>query len=188
MCGRYYISPEDAKMREVLREIELNNSEKRLRCGEIFPNNAAPIIYKTNEKFLPQSAIWGFPGFSGKNILINARAETATEKRMFCQSLYKRRCLIPCTGFYEWDNSKRKFLFRLPDDDTVFLAGFYNDFDSVRRFMILTTEANESVIDIHNRMPLILPRTLKNDWIDDSDFALQYLHSKQPCLHKELSR
>lgn len=187
MCGRYYISHEDAKMSEILHEIALNNSDKRLKYGEIYPNNLAPILYKTNEQIHPNTAIWGFPKFKGKGILINARAETAAEKQTFCQSLYKRRCLIPCTGFYEWDKSKRKFLFRLHDGDIAYIAGFYNDFNYERRFMVLTTEANESVIDVHNRMPLILPRTHINDWIEDSDFALQYIHSQQPCLYKELS-
>ena len=58
---------------------------------------------------------WGLPGFRGRQQIINARAETVTEKPMFRRSVAFQRCVIPATGFYEWDSAKHKYFFKCRD-------------------------------------------------------------------------
>jgi putative SOS response-associated peptidase YedK len=140
---------------------------------------------------MPELISWGFPNFKNKGVIINARAETAQEKPMFRESLLMRRCAVPSTGFFEWkhDASKQKYLFRLPQETMLYMAGFYNQVaDSsgipVPAFVILTTAANDSVSPLHNRMPLILDKETSEKWLYDRDAALQIL--LRPCAARLL--
>ena len=126
---------------------------------------------------------WGFPRFDGKGLLINARAESATERKTFRDSVQHRRCIIPAKGFYEWDKSKVKFSYERYDAPLLFMAGCYNKYQDQERFVILTTEANPSVSPVHDRMPLILEQEELEDWVLD-DRATEYLLHKTPVLLK----
>lgn len=98
--------------------------------------------------------------------MINARAETVYEKPSFKTSLIRRRCIIPADGFYEWDKisgSRQPFHFRRKDGELFGFAGLWDewrgpdkDFPPVRTCTIITTQANETVGRIHERMPVIL--------------------------------
>lgn len=160
MCGRYVLfsDPELAEIREIIEEVQKN---QEIKTGEIFPTNHAPILLQENGKLIPKAVKWGFPDFRGKGVIINARAETAPEKSMFRRSLEGKRCIIPSTRFYEWSHDggpKTKYQFNLPNGGALYMAGLYNDFGGERRFVILTADANESMRDIHNRMPVVLTR------------------------------
>ena len=87
------------------------------------------------------------------------------DKPMFRKCLEQRRCVIPSTGFYEWAADKTKYRFRLPGEDALYMAGLYNEFAGEPRYVILTTAANESIADVHNRMPVVLPRARIAEWI-----------------------
>ena len=103
---------------------------------------------------------------------------------MFKRCVADRRCVIPTTGFYEWDAEKKKYLFRLPQGPELYLAGLFNEFKGERRFTILTTKANSSISDLHHRMPLVLQKEDVNRWILDADHAIQLLHKIPPILEK----
>ena len=111
-----------------------------------------------------------------KGLLINARAETALERKMFRDSVLHRRCIIPAKQFYEWDQDKNKVTFLGENQPILFMAGFYNHFQDKDRFIILTTQANESVSPIHYRMPLILDRSELEDWVYEDSFLEFALH------------
>jgi putative SOS response-associated peptidase YedK len=106
--------------------------------------------------------------------LINARAETVGEKPAFRNAFRKRRCLIPCDGFYEWRRSGRvrePFLFRLDDESNFAIAGLWEswkdpDGNRLDSFTILTCAANETLAPIHDRMPVILPDAVHAFWLD----------------------
>jgi len=108
------------------------------------------------------------------------------EKPMFRKSIYTKRCVIPSTGFYEWshDKEKRKYLFNLPEAQALYMAGLYNEFDGERRFVILTTDANASMQEIHNRMPIVLSRESANQWILDSQKTIGILNENHPLLNR----
>ena len=67
------------------------------------------------------------------------------------------------------------------------MAGIYNEYKGENRFTILTTSANNSIADVHNRMPVILPGKLSEEWILSEEFALSYIHSNMPVLRRESS-
>lgn len=183
MCGRYtfYTEKENTELDAIIRGINEKYKDYPYKTGEIFPTNVAPVLSESGQ---PELMKWGFPNFQRKGVIINARSESAIDKRTFKKPLLTTRCVIPSTGFFEWtqDENKVKYLFRLPSEPMLYMAGLYNVYENERRFVILTTDANESVSNIHNRMPLVLQKEQINHWIEDRDFALRYLHIVPPLL------
>ena len=180
MCGRYYVDDETA------REIEkiVRNLDRKLHMeltGDIRPSQSAAVIRGKEENLMTKCMVWGFPGFEGKGLLINARAESALERKTFRDSIQHRRCIIPAKGFYEWDKSKEKFSYERKDAPVLFMAGCYNRYQGEERFVILTTEANPSVAPVHHRMPLILDPEELEDWVLDGR-ATEYILHKTPVL------
>ena len=180
MCGRYYVDDETA------REIEkiVRNLDRKLhveRTGDIRPSQSAAVIRGKEENLMTECMAWGFPRFDGKGLLINARAESALERKTFRDSIQHRRCIIPAKGFYEWDKSKEKFSYERKDAPVLFMAGCYNRYQDEERFVILTTEANPSVAPVHHRMPLILDPEELEDWVLDGR-ATEYILHKTPVL------
>ena len=109
------------------------------------------------------------------NMTLNARSETIHQKPSFKNSIKKNRCILPLDGFYEWQhNGKLKQPYYIyPSDETVFYLGcIYNN----NTFSIITTDANPLMANIHNtkkRMPLILPKSSIETWVDPTtDIAL----------------
>ena len=188
MCGRYTFFT-DKELQEVDEIIEQISNEIRLeqvKTGEIFPTDVVPVLLPERELVIPRLMIWGFPNFRNKGVIINARSETAREKKLFGASLERRRCVIPSTGFYEWDQEKKKYLFNMPDTGMLYMAGFYDRFNGEDRFVILTTGANGSMASVHERMPVILPKTRINDWIFDGKQTDDLMLQEQPQLIKSL--
>ena len=172
MCGRYYVDDETA--REIEKLVETVNDKLRLeRLGrDIHPTDEAPVLAAGNHEMKLEWQHWGFPGFQGKGVIFNARSETVLEKKMFRESILHRRIIIPCTWFYEWNRKKEKVTFYREDAPVIFLAGFYNVFGDEKRFTVLTTEANQSMVSTHDRMPLIVEPDQMKDWVlDDTKFS-----------------
>lgn len=148
----------------------------------VSPSFVMPVITKNSPKKI-QFMKWGLiPSWAKDpsigNKLINARAESILEKPSFRNSFKNKRCLVPATGFYEWkkdENTKIPYYFK-PKDDSIFsFAGLYDvwvdaEGKEILSYTIITTEPNELMRPIHNRMPVILR-------IEDEDKWL-YLNSK----------
>jgi putative SOS response-associated peptidase YedK len=123
----------------------------------------------------------GFPGYPDRKRLtakpkplINAKAETVKDLGAWKDSVALRRCVIPSNGFYEWQhggaNDKSKYLFRLPGEEALYMAAIFKPFPlpdggEIPHFSILTTAANASMLDIHNRMPVVLRRDEFEEWL-----------------------
>jgi putative SOS response-associated peptidase YedK len=186
MCGRYNFTVEQSdEILEILEKLNAKFQGKEARTGEIYPTNLAPILIEENHEASPVLSAWGFPKFDQKGVIINARSETAFEKRMFRSSLLDRRCIIPSTGFYEWNSEKKKFLFRMEGTNALYMAGLYTFYQEEMRFVVLTTEANESMKDIHIRMPLVIPKHEINTWLMDNSATSDLLKKVPPQLVKE---
>ena len=199
MCGRYFLSDEEYEIQQILKEIESRHNGT-VKAGEIYPTNMAPVMKYGQEL----AAIkWGFPKWNSSGVIINARAETAFEKSMFRSSMLERRCVIPSSGFYEWDSTnkkKDKYLIRECGSSLLYMAGTWNRFKSpegeYEAFVILTTESNDSMKPpetelslfpderrpIHDRMPVILETYEVDDWLEDNDFACDVLRRRGPEL------
>ena len=108
--------------------------------------------------------------------LINARAESLTEKAAFKEAFKRRRCLIVADGFYEWQKvgkEKSPLMIRLKSDRPFAFAGLYETWippwgEPMSTCTIITTEPNDLVRPIHNRMPAILPKKLESLWLDET--------------------
>lgn len=186
MCGRYNFTVEESdEIRDIVEKLNRKLHGKEHKTGEIFPTNSVPILIDEKSSVEPVLSSWGFPKYNQKGVIINARSETVSEKRTFRDSLMNRRCIIPSTGFYEWDSEKRKFLFGLEGSSALYMAGLYTYYMDEIRFVILTTEANESMQDIHSRMPLVIPRYDIKDWLFDNSASGEILHRVPPMLTKK---
>jgi putative SOS response-associated peptidase YedK len=128
---------------------------------------------------------WGFDKWNNKGVIINARSETAAEKKMFAKPIAERRCIIPSTGFYEWakthGKAKIKYQFNVPDSPMLYMAGFY----TADNFVILTRAANDSMADVHDRMPVILYKDELVSWLNDKDFATDAMNRDSIELVRE---
>lgn len=110
--------------------------------------------------------------------LINARSETAAEKPSFRDAFRNRRCLIPADGFYEWvkvDGRKQPYYVRREDDRPFAFAGLWDRWEgeegrSFESCTLLTTDANETVAPLHDRMPVLLSREGGERWTDPAAY------------------
>src|SRR5690606_16295547 len=99
--------------------------------------------------------------------MINARAESVATKPAFRNAWRERRCLVPSDGFYEWQKrgrSKQPYLVRAADESPLAYAGIWETWrsaegDVIESCAVITTDANELVAPIHDRMPVIIDRT-----------------------------
>ena len=186
MCGRYNFTVEQSdEVLEILEQLNAKIHGKQARTGEVFPTNLAPILIEEKREASPVLSVWGFPKFDQKGVIINARSETAFEKKTFRDSLVNRRCIIPSTGFYEWNSEKQKFLFRLEGTNALYMAGLYTYYQNEMRYVILTTQANESMKEIHTRMPLVISKNDINSWIVDNSATSDFLKMVPPQLIRE---
>lgn len=182
MCGRYSVYvDDDPGIREIIEQVQKLHPE--VKTGEIFPTDLAPVLIAGNNgSHLATAMPWGFPAWKNSRPIINARSETAAEKRTFQSGLERRRCVVPSTGYFEWSKEKKKFIFRMPDSAAVYLAGIWNDYGGEQRFCILTRAAEESIADIHERMPVILKLNELDLWIHDRTAAELLMCGDPPVL------
>lgn len=184
MCGRYEFSDEKEieEIHKIVEEIQRSyGDESQYKTGEIFPTNDAPILIHENAGLKARIMKWGFPKWDGKGVIINARSETAADRKMFSKPLFEKRCIIPAIGFYEWQR-KDKYFFTVRNSPVLYMAGIYNIFKDKggerNCFTILTREANSYINDIHERMPVILYPNELLDWIQDDRF-IEYVFRRQ---------
>lgn len=180
MCGRYY---EDEESIRFLRSFADCKKEQVFQKRDVTPAQSAAVLCREGNHIAVHNMVWGFPGLGRRALVINARAESAMEKKMFRDNILHRRCVIAARGFYEWSRSKEKYTFERIDSDGLFLAGCFGMYDSQERFVILTTEANPSVKPIHDRMPLILEREEIKQWLLD-DHIIEHILHKTPIMLK----
>lgn len=199
MCGRFYVDEETAReIERVIHGIDLQIQKMHIR--DIYPSQSAGVLICHNRQKNPLSTSssaentpifklekmrWGFPQYQKNGLIINARAETALERKAFHDSVLHRRCIISAKHFYEWDSDKNKVTFFREDRPVLFMAGFYNRFQYEDRFIILTTQANDSVISVHNRMPLVLKDNELENWIYDDNFTEYAFYKIPPKLGRK---
>ena len=180
MCGRF--------AQKIPFEALQQNFNIRIIDSDIIPNyNVAPtqeiltIVKYDNENKL-EKFHWGLVPFWAKDIsigsrMINARAETVSQKPSFRNAFKKRRCLIPADGFYEWKGEKghkQPYYVSTPSDKPFAFAGLWeswtnkeSDEESVyKSCTIITTAASDSIREIHHRMPVILDPDFYEKWLN----------------------
>ena len=178
MCGRFYVESDDTpdELIELLNRAETRvqaaDPSFRLPRGEVRPGDWAAVVSLNRASQKSVFAMkWGFR--MDRQLLINARSETAAQKPTFRDSMINRRCLIPASAYFEWDHRTKpltKYRFALQESPLLWLAGLYRfEPDSAWPvFTVLTRPAAEAIAPFHDRMPVILPPGLHERWLDRS--------------------
>ena len=174
MCGRYYL---DFDILEA-EKFDSKNSISYETNFNITPQTKVPVFIE-NELTM---ATWGFfPDWikNQKNSkpLFNTRWETVQEKRTFKAAFKKHRCLVPISGWYEWKNvnDEKQPYFFYKQNELLKAAGLYwlrssGDIE----FSIITKEAEDNLLTIHNRTPLILNNDSQKLWTSHIDLNNLY--------------
>lgn len=175
MCGRYTLI-EISSLGERFNLIVPEGLSPRYN---IAPTQKVPVILNEGTRRLALFK-WGLIPSWAKDCkmgarFINARAETVHEKPSFRHILRHQRCLVPADGFYEWEKNgalKKPYRYTLKSGDLFAIAGLWDAWESskgetVFTFTIITTTANETVSQIHDRMPVIIRREAESIWLDN---------------------
>jgi len=174
MCGRFAMTESEEK---VMNDFQIQHSEVLLEPRyNISPSQGITVIVQQDGIRKLETRQWGLIPFWAKapKPMINARAETASEKPAFKQAFRKRRCLIPASGFFEWakeDGKKQPYFICLQDKSPMAFAGLCEEWYTpdgkiVKTCAILTVEANSFLQFIHHRMPVILTPAKGMTWLD----------------------
>lgn len=177
MCGRYNIIP-DAGAFHVAGQI-LGDLIRQPRYN-IAPLQIAPVVVIDDTGAVRvQEMRWGFVPHWQKDPKprirpINARDDHVASSGMFRDSWRHRRCLVPASGFYEWqlrDGQKQPYLLRRADHGQFFMGGIWDRWlladGPVDTFAIITTRPNAVVATVHDRMPVILDDSETLAWCQD---------------------
>ena len=197
MCGRF---TNRFTWKELHERLDLIGTPLNLRPRyNIAPSQDVAVARATEEGRTLAMLRWGLiPSWAKDhaigNKLINARSETAAEKPSFRSAFRHRRCLIPADGFYEWQRqggTRQPWLFGLRDGAPMVFAGLWERWtvpagaaltgslaerspgDAVETCTILTTAANETVVPVHGRMPVILPPDAWDAWLAGEEVPLE---------------
>jgi len=178
MCGRYFLThPGDV----LAAELGLETAAELEPRYNIAPSQPVPIVRASEDGERELATVrWGLVPHWAKeaaigNRLINARAETAAEKPSFRDALKRRRCLIPASGFFEWqkvEGGKQPWLLRRADGGPLAFAGLWSRWrdresgDELETCTILTTSPNRVAAAVHDRMPVILAEPARGVWLD----------------------
>ncbi|SHH91488.1 Putative SOS response-associated peptidase YedK [Sporobacter termitidis DSM 10068] len=185
MCGRYNFILARDDFGSLLKQAESCSGAsprlKDIKSGDICPTDIVPIVTKDG----PVLMRWGFSGYDGKGQVINARLETAAEKPMFRKSYAQCRCLVPAGHYFEWrKDGTKKQKYAIGTGTPMYMAGLYRSEpgDPLPHFVILTRSAAPGIAFIHDRMPVIVPESLRNRWLASPIGARELLSASDESI------
>ena len=179
MCGRFAIKiPSDA-MSQLFAAQPVNNLPD-VPNFNVCPTNFIHVITFNGLGRKLESLRWGFvPNWyravNAGPLLINARSETVSQKPAFANASRERRCLIPCSGFYEWSEdlkgNKIPWFLKRNDGAPLVFGGVWQEWGDesaiVKTCAIVTTASNSKLSKIHHRLPLVLERSDWGFWLGE---------------------
>jgi putative SOS response-associated peptidase YedK len=187
MCGRFVSASPPEEIGKYFDTAAV--SEKLLEPSyNVAPTNDVYVVTEDGGTRRLDAYHWGLVPFWAKSPaagskMINARAETIAEKNAYRRPFAKRRCIIPADGFYEWkkvpgQKAKQPYFITRRDEEPLAFAGIWEIWrgpdkakekdapEQLRSCTIITTSANETMAPIHDRMPVILPASKWDEWLD----------------------
>lgn len=172
MCGRFSII---SNSRSIEDHFKLVRSGEFIHSYNVSPSRNIPVVHLENGERCLANMHWGLIPHWAKDTKIkpiNAKAETIESKPFFRSAFKKNRCLIPANGFYEWkriNKNKQPWYFRLKDSELMAFAGIWDHWEHngehIDSCTIITTDANDVMKPVHNRMPVILDPDDYNTWL-----------------------
>lgn len=197
MCGRYTLSQSEES---IAAAFGITAIPKLLPRYNIAPTQPVPTVLLRNESQRQLQLLhWGLipswakdPRMGAK--MINARAETIAEKPSFRSAFRRRRCLIVADGFYEWqrrDKRKQPYYFRVGAGELFAFAGLWEHWqnaagDEIESCTIVTTDPNDLMQSIHDRMPVILHPQDYDRWLDPATESSRLLELLRPFEANEM--
>lgn len=203
MCGRFTSKAAPERVKEEFKVGKINPGIFHPRYN-IAPLQIIPAVLEREGERVVSGLKWGLiphwakdDSFSSK--LINARAESLAEKPSFRDSFKSRRCIIPASGFYEWQKTakgpKQPFYLYLKDKEVFGFAGLWEEWldketgEQIETCTIITTEANETVEPIHDRMPVILKAEDYEQWLNEKEMNTDKIQNLlAPYPSEEMTR
>jgi len=168
MCGRLDIQTTKISISvSELIGLEFTPVENR----DLRPTQKVSTITSIDNRIQQLDTSWGIKPSWSKKLLINAQAETVAEKPTFRKAFADHRCLVPCSGWYEWSSregkGKQKYLFSLESEKPAYMAGiWYPSFDdNPPQLVTLTTTPDDTCKQYHHRMPLLISESAIEDWL-----------------------
>jgi putative SOS response-associated peptidase YedK len=194
MCGRFVSSSPPDELAKYF-DVEAVAESVLEPSFNVAPSQDVYVVVETGGLRRLDTFHWGLVPFWAKdpstgNKMINARVESIAEKSAYKRSLQKRRCLIPADGFYEWkkipgQKAKQPYFIHRVDGEPMAFAGLWEIWrppedtertgDPLRSCTIITGKPNEKIAEIHDRMPVMLPPSAWNAWIDPQNDDLDAL-------------
>jgi putative SOS response-associated peptidase YedK len=178
MCGRFTLTDPDADLAVQFNLPEIPDLRPRYNIAPTQPVAAVRVPAKSSAREMVLLR-WGLIPFWARDPkigsqMINARSETVAEKPAFRAAFRRRRCLVVADGFYEWqktDGTKQPFYIRLRDARPFAFAGLWEhwkgpDDTAIESCTLLTTQPNDLLRAVHNRMPVILQPRDYDLWLD----------------------
>jgi len=177
MCGRYYLNTSKKKLAEHFHIADAADIPDIPPRFNVAPSQNIPVVRQSEKGREVTMMRWGLlPSWSedakAKFSMINARAETVAEKPAYRAAFKKRRCLIPASGFYEWQPSttgKQPYVIRRKDEGILALAGIWEHWEGggevIESCSIIVTAANTLMAPLHDRMPVILAPDTYSEWL-----------------------
>lgn len=200
MCGRFVLMTVG---RDIAEHFQLSEEPELEPRYNIAPTQIVPVVRLDAETARRELRLvkWGLIPFWAKDPsigsrLINARAESAAGKPAFRTAFKHRRCLVPADGFYEWkrvEKKKRPYFFGSADKRPLAFAGLWEcwegpDGEVIESCTVLTTDSNELLQPIHDRMPVILKVEDYDLWLDPAVKKPELLqHLLKPYPSEEMT-
>ena len=178
MCGRFTIYPTPTELQEFFDLFRTDDFAPRYNVA---PTQTVPIIRHDDDGHRVGNLLrWGLiPPWANSAAegakMINCRSESAATKPAFRRAFKERRCLVPASGFYEWqaagNKSTQPWYLSLKSGNPAAFAGLWEswhdaDGQRVESFTILTTSADDFMGEVHERMPITLDREVWPVWLD----------------------
>lgn len=190
MCGRFTLT---ATIEQIMDRFDIQSfldEENYAPSYNIAPSHSVLAVINDGKSNRMGFLKWGFippwaKDMSIGNKMINARAETLSEKPSFQNAFKKKRCIIIADSFYEWkredEKTKTPMRIKLKTDNLFAMAGIWENWKSpvgrsVYSCSVITTKPNKLMKDIHDRMPVILKPEDENKWLDPSISNTNFLN------------
>jgi len=175
MCGRFYLTATPAELK---RRFKLDNAVELMPRYNIAPAQLSRIVIAVEKGRSIHMARWGLVPPWSRDLslgagMINAPAETLEERPAYRTAFQTHRCLVPASGYYEWQTQgakKQPYKIALRNGALLAFAGLWEKWapevgDPVETFTIITTQASKLVREVHDRMPVIVAPTDYQRWL-----------------------
>ncbi|MES2542892.1 MAG: SOS response-associated peptidase [Pseudomonadota bacterium] len=169
MCGRFTITHPNEALAALFDAVQ-GNDLPPVPNYNVCPTNTVAVVTSDSGVRRLRAMRWGFLPYWYKApndgpLIINARSDTVATKPAFREAIRSRRCIVPASGFYEWNEGEKgarlPWYFTRLDGEPMALAGVWQHWGEIDTVAIVSTEAGPGMGEIHHREPVVLE---KADW------------------------